>query len=125
MTFDQALQVANLASPILLGGIGWFLRQAMGRVTDKIESHDEQLDRLEQDMRSHRTALDSDIRNLRDTTVRREDWIRESTRTNLKLDRLLETLARLEGKVDVGAPLAVALRDLRDHMQKDEEDDAG
>lgn len=101
MTFEQLMKVANLASPFLLAAIGWLLKNALGRVTDRIE-------RVE----ARTGANEAQISAVRETSVKREDWLRENTRTIQKLDKLCEGQARIEASVNVGAAVGEAVREL-------------
>lgn len=111
MTFNEIIKLANLLSPFLLAAIGWLLKNALGRVTDRVE-------RVE----ARAMANEERISVLRENSVKREDWLRENTRTIQKLDKLCEGQARIEASVNVGAAVGEALRELASTIRTERHD---
>lgn len=101
-------EIAQWASPVLLTGIGWLLRNSLGRVTDRIR-------RLE--------ARTAETEERLQACASREDFIREMSRTRNALEKLMEGQARVEGKLDAGTRIASAIEALRD--QKGQGDGIG
>lgn len=87
----------NLLSPFVLGVIGWLMRNSMARFTDRIES-----------LESWKMSVEEQLQ----AKVSREDFIREQARTRQTLERLIEGLARLEGKLDIGTRIAAGIERL-------------
>lgn len=97
MTAGEWIQVGNIVTPVLVGAAAWFMRQTLARVTDR-------LDRIEQDV----GRVDREVQALRTVerdSVSREEFVRETARTRITLERLGEGLARIEGRIDMTARL--------------------
>lgn len=93
MTTSEWIAVANIATPVLVAIVAYFARQTMARVTDR-------LDRIEHDV----GRVDREVQDLRQSerdAVSREEFVRESARTRLTLERLGEGLARIEGQISL------------------------
>lgn len=101
MDFDHVLRAANILTPVVVAGVGWLIKNAIGRVTDRVE-------RLEVRQRDTEFALDA----MREQKVSREDWVRETTRTTQKLDRLCEGQARIEATMNVAVAVSEAIKEL-------------
>jgi hypothetical protein len=97
-------------SPALIAVLGWFFKQALGRVTDRI-------DRLE----SRAAQAEREIQATRENAVSRESHIRESSRVRTTLETLLQGLARVEGKMDIGNRIATSM----ESIAQDKRDKAG
>lgn len=121
---EIALSIASTATPVITGVIGYIVRQSMGRMNDRME-------RMERDSAADRATIEAVRRaaidaassahagldELRDDTVRREDYIREAARNRQVQERLVEGLARVEGKLDIGVRVAQGIERLGDQMR--------
>lgn len=85
----------------VLGLIGWALKKilenAMKRWTDRIEW----LETGHEDMKKRIDAAHTDIDDLRDKKVDRVSFMQEAARTRMRLERLLEGQARIEGRLGI------------------------
>jgi hypothetical protein len=105
--------VAQLATPVIMGGVGWLVKNALARFTDQLESlrlaqakdasdlaaHVElQRENCDKHMSANASAYSEVVENK----VDREDWIRECARSRQTQEKLVEGLARIEGRLGIG-----------------------
>ena len=86
--------------------VGWLLKNVFGRYTDKLE-------RLEARMELAEAAIDKKVSD--------EEWIRESMRLRNDVQRMGETLARIEGKTDSTLMLATSVNRVATAIEKNQE----
>jgi len=110
VSFDDWTKIAQIVSPILIGLIGAWFKATVGRINDRHDEFNRRLARHE-----------AEISQLQETTVKREDWIRESARTCRKLDHLIEGQGRIEGKAEMATAIAAAIRSLIDETRRSAE----
>lgn len=114
VTTSEIISLANIVTPIVVGVVGWLVRQSMGRITDRIEALERKRDALELEVIELRRVSHAEVDAAREASVSRIDWIRESSRMRLTLERLVEGQARLEGRMDMGTRIATAIERLNE-----------
>lgn len=113
MTGGELLTVAQIATPIVVGGIGWLVRNALARFTDQLDSLRQAQAKDAADLAEHVRVQEASCdkhmasnaaayNEIAEAKVDREDWIRESTRNRQTQERLVEGLARIEGRLGIG-----------------------
>jgi len=112
--FSQWISIAQIILTSVLGVIttllGAWVRAVMGRTTDRFE-------RLEKRMEIAEVSANH--------AVQDEEWIRESMRMRDRLDKLGDTMARIEGKTDATLSVAMAVTRLAQAIEeKRDEPDA-
>lgn len=116
--------IANLVSPALIGIIGWLTKNAFGRVTDSVAAVQREVDafkaQMNSDIRKANDRIDAADGKI-DSKVSDEEWIRESMRLRNDVQRMGETLARIEGKTDSTLQLAVAVNRVASAIEGDKE----
>lgn len=116
--------IANLVSPALIGIIGWLTKNAFGRVTDSVAAVQREVDafkaQMNGDIRKANDRIDAADGKI-DSKVSDEEWIRESMRLRNDVQRMGETLARIEGKTDSTLQLAVAVNRVASAIEGDKE----
>jgi hypothetical protein len=116
MTGGELLTVAQIATPVVVGGIGWLVRNSLARFTDQLDSLRQAQAKDAADLAEHvrvqESACDKHMASnaaayseIAETKVDREDWIRESTRNRQTQEKLVEGLARIEGRLGIGVRL--------------------
>lgn len=126
---QQWITIANFATPVITALIGFMFRQWMGRVTDRVGRIEKDMIELQQERLRDAALADTrhatvgqQFTTMRDDTVRREDWIRETSRVRQTLEKVVVEIARLDGKLDAGTRIATSLDQLADAMRKDGDD---
>lgn len=114
MTWTLALQLANvLVVPI----VGWFMRNALGRYTDRLEAVEKQQAQMH--------AEQVELREQVATKVSEEEWLREIMRLRNQVDRHGETLAKIDGKMDSTLQVALAVNRLASAVEQNQEAQRG
>lgn len=117
MTTGEVTSILNIAVSLVVTVVGFIYKQAVGRITDRIE-------KIEKDQAADRATLEAvrkatveaaakahdEIDDLRRDKVDREDFIREASRNRITQEKLVEGLARLEGAIS-------GCRDMRNQDQ--------
>ncbi len=109
-------QVLNWLTPVLLAWAGLTLRGWKAAATAELQATNRRIDEVEKSRATDRLDLgnridniEEDLEDLRRDTVTKEEWIRETTRFRQSLERNSETLARIEGRLDIGQRVATAI----------------
>ncbi len=93
--WNNLLAVAQLATPVVVGGLGWLIKRAINDI-----------DRRQQNT-EHR------VLQLERNTVGKEEWLRDSNISRMRQEKILEDLAELKGQnragVEIGSAVAAAL----------------
>lgn len=100
MTFETAVALANC---VIVPIVGWLLRNSLGRFTDRLE-------RVERQVIDHEEKIDAKVSD--------EEWLRESMRLRNDVQRMGETLARIEGKTDSTLMLATSVNRVAAALEK-------
>jgi heme exporter protein D len=94
-----ALSVVNIC---VIPVIGYLIRQALGRNSDRMERLEARMEQAEADIKA---------------TVSEEEWIRESMRLRSDVTEMGKTLARIEGKTDSTLMVATAINRVASAME--------
>lgn len=120
MTSSELLTLAQVATPVVLAVGGWLLRNSLARFTDQIAALQQAQQRHAANLDKHTKEDEAEHTALLNQKVDREDWIRETSRSRITMERVVESLARMEGRMDVGTRIAAAVESLA--REKGEED---
>jgi hypothetical protein len=104
----------------VLGLIGWGIKKtldnAMSRWTDRIEKSEQQIEKQRVEHEDTWKTFEQRLGEMHDdfdrrleTKASREDFIRDSSRTRMTLEKLLEGQARMEGAINMGNRIAAAI----------------
>lgn len=137
--FDWS-SVSQWAPTAVLGIVGWLLKNSVGRFSDQIarvqtdhealrnrveNEHDEiirQVDMRTAELAAGQEILTKQLRSVAQNKADREDFVREAARSRLAMEKLVESVARLEGKLDSGVHIATGINRLAEAMEKKERD---
>lgn len=78
----------NIATTLMIGIVGFFIKNTMNRITSDLERQSQRIDALE-------TKLNATIQQMPFDYTLREDFLRAVNGLDNKLDRVLERLASL------------------------------
>jgi hypothetical protein len=112
MTFTEVLTVAQIGTPVAMLVIGFLGRNALGRFTDQIKALQISQAKTAADLTEH--VRDQTVNcdrhmaenaaaygDVVESKVDREDWIRECARSRQTQEKLVEGLARIEGRLGI------------------------
>jgi hypothetical protein len=92
MTMANILVVVQIVMTIITGAIAWLFKRAIGDIDRRQGDCERRIDRLEQ------------------SSVTKEEWIRESGITRRQLTEVTTTLAKMEGQNQLGIQIGAALQ---------------
>lgn len=114
--------IAQWAPTVVLGVIGFLIRNSIGRYGDRIA-------RVETDVAANHAqhiatfeAMDKQLRDIAKGKADRDEFIRESARTRLSLEKLSEGIATINGKLDSGVHIAAGINRLADAWEARQHD---
>ena len=113
MTGAEILTGAQIATPVIMGAVGFLVKNALARFTDKLELLQTAQTKNAADLAAHVEAQRANCdKHMSDNAaaygevvenkVDREDWIRECARSRQTQEKLVEGLARIEGRLGIG-----------------------
>lgn len=89
------LVISNGVTAAFVGGIGWLIKRTIADMDRRIAASEKRGEDLEEN------------------TVEKEEWLRESSISRQRQEKILEKLSLLEGKnqagIEIGAAIAAAL----------------
>lgn len=109
MTTQNWISIGQIIASMVMAGVGAWGVMALKAIylrIDKLEkSQDEKIAGVQRVTERH----EIEIGTLRDRSVLRTDWIREQSRTNKGLQRVLEGLAEITGRMEITAQVTKAI----------------
>ncbi|MCB9852779.1 MAG: hypothetical protein H6819_06760 [Phycisphaerales bacterium] len=108
---------AQWAPSVVLGVIGWLLKNSIGRFGDRITRVESDVVAKHAEMAARHDALNQRVMELDESKANKEDHIRETARTRQSLEKVSETVARIDGKLDSGMHIAAGINRLADAME--------
>lgn len=106
---SEWVSIANIASPIVLGVIGYLIKRAMADMDRRIAAVEK---RAEEDSQANACFLNQhriEHRQLEGDVVGKEDWLRESGLARQRQETIIADLNVLKGKQDMGIEIAAAI----------------
>lgn len=94
--------IATWGPTVMIGSIGWLLKNSLGRITDRIGRIEERVTKTED-------ALD--------VTVNDEDWIRESMRLRNAVRDIGNLLHRMDGKSEAILQIAQSMTQMGNSVE--------
>lgn len=111
--------VLQFAGGVILAWVGWsvrVLKKCILQEVAMVRGEVAELKRRQDEADRQRALRDADVEGQLDAKASREDFIRESARNRLLMERLIEGQARLEGKLDAGTRIAASLERLNENL---------
>lgn len=103
----------QIAVGLLTAWLGWSVRTFKASILKDIELVGQRAEQRAEDLERRMASAESEIK----TKVADEEWLRESMRLRNDVQRMGETLARIEGKTDSTLMVASAINRVASAME--------
>jgi hypothetical protein len=103
------IAVANIATPIVCGFVGYLVKRAINDMDRRVAAVERQNQDDQQARQVYVEQHRLEHRQLEDDVVGKEDWLRESGLARQRQEKIIEDLNVIKGKQDAGIEIAAAV----------------